>query len=74
MHINFSEWERFSAGDKAHAAEEIIEEVEEGGMPLPNYLRLHPEARLSAEDIRVLEQWAGSFEGGERGRGHGRKG
>jgi hypothetical protein len=34
--------------------EEIIEEIQEGKMPLPNYLVMHPEARLSNAEIQQL--------------------
>lgn len=34
--------------------DEMIEEVQEGAMPLPNYLILHPEARLSKAEVNAL--------------------
>ena len=36
-HINFSEWQSYSAEDKADDIEEIWEEVKEGEMPLWYY-------------------------------------
>jgi hypothetical protein len=50
--LNFSEWDE----EMAEEAEEGAEEIEEGSMPLPNYLRIHRDARLSEEDERVLVQ------------------
>jgi hypothetical protein len=64
-HFNFSEWGDYSAGDKAHLAEEAVEEVEEGKMPLPNYLRLHPKAKLTPDDFALLEAWAQEVEAAE---------
>ena len=61
-HFNFSEWGDYSAGDQAHIAEEAVEETEEGKMPLPAYLRLHPEAKLTPEDKALLEGWSREVE------------
>jgi hypothetical protein len=43
-------------GERGEQAEpdEIVEEVEKGKMPLPNYLLLHPEARLSPAETEAL--------------------
>lgn len=58
--LNFQEWSRASARKRARVARKVWEEVEEGKMPLPNYLRMHPEAKLSAADRAVLQRWAAS--------------
>jgi len=47
--MNFSEWERPHPG-----IDQVIEEIEEGGMPLPQYLLMHPNARLSAQEREAL--------------------
>ena len=47
--LNFSEWDR-DAGEADDAAETVVE----GEMPLPEYRALHPEARLSDDERRVL--------------------
>lgn len=57
-HLNFSEWDQYDAKKAAHHLEEICEEVEAGAMPLPSYLPMHPQARLSAEEVRALCDWA----------------
>jgi hypothetical protein len=59
-HMNFSEWQSYSAEDKAEDIEEIWEEVEEGEMPLWYYLILHSEAELSESDKAVLKDWVDS--------------
>ena len=64
-----------SAEDLAGLSKEIWEEVEEGEMPLPKYLLMHPDARLTEEDKATLEGWAGSHadeesSGGDPGRHH----
>lgn len=52
--MNFSVWETYSKKRKDHKLEECIEEMEEGHMPLPDYLRFHPEAELSKEESKML--------------------
>lgn len=58
-------------------AEEAAEQVEQGEMPEPTYLPLHPEARLSAPErdmlIRGLAATFGSDGGGEGGERGGSK-
>ena len=57
-HLNFSEWQSYSAEDKAEDIEEIWEEIEEEEMPLWFYLPLHPEARLSDAQKETIRKWA----------------
>jgi hypothetical protein len=57
-HLNFSEWGGYPPERRAKKQKECGEEVAEGAMPLPPYLALHPEARLSDADKKVLEAWA----------------
>ncbi len=60
-HLNFSEWESLSKLDKAEALDDLVEEVEEGEMPLKKYVFLHPRARLSDEDRERFIVWAEDF-------------
>ncbi len=57
-HINFSTWQGLPAEDLEDALEEIWEEVEKGAMPLPDYLRMHPEAALTDSHREVLRRWS----------------
>lgn len=56
--MNFSRWGELPAEERAELREEIREEVAEGEMPLPKYLYMHPEARLSAEEKALLRSWS----------------
>ena len=49
--LNFSEW-----GQGEQEVDEIVEVVQEGEMPMPIYLPMHPEANLSAADKQALIQ------------------
>jgi Haem-binding domain len=61
-HFNFSEWDMHpslpegeGAGEEHQHGPEVIKEVlESGEMPPKQYLILHPEARLSNEELQVL--------------------
>ncbi len=57
-HLNFSTWEDYLPERKHHKLEELIEETEDGAMPLPSYMRMHGEARLSADELEALHAWA----------------
>jgi hypothetical protein len=65
---NLSAWGTMDPDDRAELPEEMVEKVEDGEMPLPPYLLIHPEARVSAADLAVLRAWAGTAgEAGEEG-------
>ncbi|MGB5943088.1 MAG: heme-binding domain-containing protein [Leeuwenhoekiella sp.] len=57
-HLNFSEWDSYSAKRKDHKLDELIEEVEEGEMPLESYTYIHENANLSAAQIAAMVRWA----------------
>ncbi len=59
--LNFSELGSGPGGSMVAPAEEIAEAVVEGWMPLREYVQMHPEAELTAEEKRVIEQWAESI-------------
>ena len=58
--MNFSEWNTYSARKKGKKLEEICEQLEGGKMPLPSYLWLHWDAKLSPDDSKTLCNWATS--------------
>ncbi|TGN18472.1 heme-binding domain-containing protein [Leptospira idonii] len=56
--LNFSHWENLSPKKKATAAYSIIEEIEEGEMPLTSYTLIHRNAVLSEKEVELLKEWA----------------
>jgi hypothetical protein len=56
--LNFSIWNTYTAKKKRHKYDEICEQVTSGEMPHNQYLWLHREAQLSAEDKKLLCDWA----------------
>ena len=61
-HMNFSMWGSYDSGEQAELLDEIAEEVEERAMPLPIYLSLHSEARLTNDERRAIVEWAEAAE------------
>jgi len=51
-----SKWESYSLKKKDHKLEELIEEVEEGEMPLNSYTWIH--GNLPENEKDLLLQWA----------------
>jgi hypothetical protein len=56
--MNFSQWGRVSDDKKEARLNEICDLITQGEMPLPNYLILHSEAKLSQQDKDILCRWA----------------
>ncbi len=52
--LNFSEWGTFTDKRKAKKLGEVVEEVEEGEMPLPPYLITHSDAKLTEVQTKEL--------------------
>ncbi|WP_420602106.1 heme-binding domain-containing protein [Flagellimonas sp.] len=57
-HLDFSGWENYSDKKKDHKLEELIEEVEEGEMPLNSYTWTHKDAKLTEDQKKLLMDWA----------------
>ncbi|GAB1309726.1 hypothetical protein KH5_24090 [Urechidicola sp. KH5] len=55
--MNFSAWTEYPAKKQKKYLKEIIEEVEEGEMPLESYLIMHGNAKVNAEQLAALESW-----------------
>lgn len=55
--LNFSRWGEYNAFDCADILEDVCKKVKKGDMPLPPYLMMHSEARLSPLDVDALCAW-----------------
>jgi hypothetical protein len=56
-HLDFSQWGDMSKRERIKALGEISEEVENGSMPMPIYITLHPEADLTPEQRESIIMW-----------------
>ncbi len=55
--LNFSEWGKQKLSRRLSILEEISDQVTAKDMPLPKYLLLHSDARLSADEIKTIGDW-----------------
>ncbi len=56
-HLNFSKWNSYSDEKKAKYLEKIPKAIK-SKMPLPSYLLIHKDAKLSEADKKTLSDWA----------------
>jgi Haem-binding domain len=65
-HFNFSMWAGYNAKRKAHKAEELVEMVSEGEMPMNSFTWTHPEARLTNLQRKKMVDWLKTVESKEK--------
>ena len=56
--LNFSDWARYDREDAIKLLKDVCSEVKSGAMPLSSYTPLHPDAKLSPEDVTRLCGWS----------------
>jgi hypothetical protein len=57
-HLNFSNFGTYPAKRQERKLNELMDEVEEGQMPLTSYKLVHADARLTPDEIKALTDWA----------------
>jgi hypothetical protein len=57
-HMNLSRWDTYTVVQQEDLLTKLGVEVRNRRMPLPKYLQLHPEARLSDDEVAQLYAWA----------------
>ena len=55
--LNFSNWGNYSADTQEEKIGEIYDEILDEYMPLPSYLLLHPETKVTEEEFELVELW-----------------
>ncbi len=55
--INFNEFASYRVGKQNHKLKEVIEQVQEGEMPLSSYTLIHKEAILTEAEKTTLINW-----------------
>lgn len=55
--LNFSEWGELDDYDKIGAIEDIRQEIEQKTMPIKPYILMHPDAKISDEELAALTAW-----------------
>ena len=56
--LNFSEWENYTQEEKDKKLKGIFRTVY-AAMPLASYVWLHPEAKLTKDEIKMIRDWTG---------------
>lgn len=57
-YLNLSEWNKYGQEQQIALLHEIVEEVQDGKMPLWSYILLHEEANLNEVEEAGLYRWA----------------
>jgi hypothetical protein len=56
-HLNFSHWDSLSAADQRSKVWYAVNMIEQGKMPRRDYTLLHPSAKLSERELKVLKNY-----------------
>ena len=56
--MNLSRWQEYTTDQQVEILSRLGAEVRNHQMPLPRYLTLHPDARLSESDVKELYEWS----------------
>jgi hypothetical protein len=56
--LNFSTWENYNEKEKDDKLKEIFRTVY-AAMPLPSYILLHKDAKLTKDEIKLIRDWTG---------------
>ncbi len=56
-HLNLSRWEQYSIDHRIDLLAKIGSQLRQGKMPLKPYLLLHPDARLSEAERKLILDW-----------------
>lgn len=58
--LNFSDWKTYDAKKQRRKLAEVCEEIQAKAMPLPSYLWIHWDAKLTDEQIKTICDWTES--------------
>lgn len=56
-HFNYSEWAKYEPAEAAKLMRNSCELSRKGEMPLPSYMLMHGDTRLSSDDVNALCSW-----------------
>ena len=57
-HFNYSEWTSYPSDDQDKFLGAMCNLVQRGRMPLPSYLLIHRDAKLSPDDVQAICTWS----------------
>ncbi|NIP31826.1 MAG: heme-binding protein [Candidatus Dadabacteria bacterium] len=56
-YLNFSTWDKYSNSEKKELLSESIETIKEGEMPMKIYEIMHPDSKITKEELSILTSW-----------------
>lgn len=56
-HLNLSSWQQYAIDSRIDLLGKMSTQLRQGKMPLKQYLLLHPEARLSESERKLIVDW-----------------
>lgn len=59
--LDFSEFKTYTAKRANHKLEEISEQIAEGHMPINSYLWLHPDSKVTPDELKAINGWIASL-------------
>lgn len=59
--LDFSEFKTYSTKKASHKLEEVSEQIAEGHMPINSYLWLHPEGKVTPQELETINAWISSL-------------
>ena len=59
--LDFSEFKTYSTKKANHKLEEVSEQIAEGHMPIKSYLWLHPDAKVTTDELHAINDWIASL-------------
>ncbi|MDQ3682312.1 MAG: heme-binding domain-containing protein [Bacteroidota bacterium] len=62
LELNFNEFASYNKEKQHKKFEEIIEEIKINRMPLPSYIKMHKEAKLTQDEKYILTAWINSLQ------------
>ena len=60
-HVNFSEWDSYSAAKKADKAADMVKMLKKDKMPPKLFRESHPDKEPTTDEIETLSKWAESL-------------
>jgi DNA primase large subunit len=58
QYLNFSTWDAYSPEERQGLKEGVVKQIEEGKMPLAPYKLMHPNSKITEEQLNILRAWA----------------
>jgi uncharacterized membrane protein len=62
LELNFDQFASYDKKKQHKKFEEIVDEIKTDNMPLPSYIKMHKEAKLTQEEKNILTGWVASMQ------------